>query len=403
MLKLLFYTGLSGCLCSAGLLRDINLSLPIHWDLSNSVFFKSSTSPPEISVSLGDKVNVLCPSQKNSKHYQYSTNLPPIFQIQMVDKKTFETCSSKNQKISKSSIRKTIYSCDQPFDQKKLTLHFLQVSPIYDAPTFNPGQTYYFVTSKQDLCEEGLKLKVHVTVGEDNGIARLEEVTMAPNYDIFTKESWTVHQLLILAASILALLSLLTCTIHLIVRKQATGKTRRQSDNEQQNSSRFDKDGTTVSTGSSTNGATQVSLHSDSSKYNPHQITSQYQSQLHSQLNSQLQTQLQSHLGSSTNNFNNSAGFNTPTNFQHNTYSAFTPYRQSVGNSLTILQTSPPWVVDLNTGEDLLAPKIAKTSPVRMVDVNFYTQNQKSLVKTLPENLEETKLLNKSGNMVVEI
>jgi hypothetical protein len=187
------------------------------------------------------------------------------------------------------------------------------------------------------------------------------------------------------------------------VRKQA-GKTRRQSDNEQQNSSRFDKDGT-VSTGSSTNGATHASLHSDSSKYNPQ--TSQLQSQLHSQLNSQLQTQLQgqlqSHLGSSTNNFNNSANFNTPTNFQHNTYSAFTPYRQSVGNSLTILQTSPPWVVDLNTGEDLLSPKVAKTSPVRMVDVNFYTQNQKNLVKTLPKNLEETKLLNKSENMVVEI
>ena len=79
----------------------------------------------------------------------------------MVDKKTFDTCQDST--IKK---KKTIYSCDQPFDQKKLTLHFLQVSPIYDAPTFNPGQTYYFTTSRKDLCEQGLKLKVHVTVGK---------------------------------------------------------------------------------------------------------------------------------------------------------------------------------------------------------------------------------------------
>ena len=121
-----------------------------------SVFFNPANSAPEIMLDLGEKINILCPSQK-TKHY----STPPIFQIQMVDKSTFESCD-----LEPSKIQKIIYSCDQPFDQKKLTLHFLQVSPIYDAPTFNPGQTYYFTTSKKKLCENGLKLKVHVRLGE---------------------------------------------------------------------------------------------------------------------------------------------------------------------------------------------------------------------------------------------
>lgn len=342
--------GFSSCLCSAGLLRDINLSLPIHWDLSNSVFFDSV---PELSVNLGDKVNVLCPSQKRRSYDEI-----PIFQIQLVDQDTFDSCQA-------SPKAKTVYSCDQPFDQKKLTLHFLQVSPIYDAPTFNPGQTYYFITSDEKLCKNGLKLKVHVTLGADNGIARLEEeVTTTPSYDIFANETWTSKRVAILAVGTLVLLSLLTCTLYMLVRRhherQQDSKSDRQVVCVDEQSGRFDKLKTIVqSSGPETVSTGESGHHSLDS--NP---------------------------------------------IQHHSFSAFTPYRQSVGNSLTILQTSPPWVVDLNTGEDLLNrtnPQQIKTRPVQMVDHQFYTANPCKLVRTLPKNLEERQPLNSTNDMVVEI
>ena len=197
---------------------------------------------------------------------------------------------------------------------------------------------------------------------------KLIEPEKTLSFSLFFIEIWTKNQLLILAGCILCLLSLLTCTIHFIVKKyNKQTKNSQEIDSIQQN---FDKnnnnsDGTTLSTGSSSNGQNASSLHSNN---NNHNFAS--------------------------------------------TYSAFTPYRQSVGNSLTILQTSPPWVVDLNTGQDLLIKpnnninNIPKTSPVRMVDCNFYThKTMQNMVKTLPihDNLEKTQFLNKSGNMVVEI
>ena len=125
-------------------------------------FFKSPGNAPEIQVSLGGTLNVLCPYSDGPK-YQHKL---PIFDIFMVDRRSYEKCRLPDSDGTNRRFKKLIYSCDQPFERKKLTLQVLQVSPIFDAPVFNPDQAYYFVTSEQKLCERGLKLTAHVTQGK---------------------------------------------------------------------------------------------------------------------------------------------------------------------------------------------------------------------------------------------
>lgn len=75
---------------------------------------------------------------------------------------------------------------------------------------------------------------------------------------------------------------------------------------------------------------------------------------------------------------------------QHNTKcSAFKPYRSSVGSSMTILQTSAPWVIDLNTGENLLASDNSAASRVHLATQARHPEvmyNPVKLVQTLPNH-----------------
>ena len=148
----------------------------IYWNKTDPIFNSREST---LKIKLGDTLDILCPSEKLARSVEEPVD---VFEIYMVDPRSFKNCYNKRRdasvdsSIPESTTRRQtnfqkskstlIYKCNRPESIKKLTLNIFEVSPFMNAVLFYPGRNYYFISGDEKLCKEGMKLKIRVTEGK---------------------------------------------------------------------------------------------------------------------------------------------------------------------------------------------------------------------------------------------
>jgi len=110
---------------------------PIYWSTTNSLF-KSSKNNVVVEVNLDDQIDFVCPvgSPLNSSSAEY-------YIIYQVTRSGYESCNIH----SASSKATMILNCSNPSQPKRFTMLFELFQSIPNAPEFEYGQTYYYIST----------------------------------------------------------------------------------------------------------------------------------------------------------------------------------------------------------------------------------------------------------------
>ncbi|CAJ0565501.1 unnamed protein product, partial [Mesorhabditis spiculigera] len=161
----------------------------VFWSSTNPIF-EISSNAHVITAQVGDRLKIQCSAPTNAEDYEYSI-------IYAVSSEEYQHCY-----LGANPHR--VGACDSPTTQQSLSIVFRQFSPTPGGLEFQPGQTYYFITTSNGrsdgidrrrggLCETNkMKLKFDI-LPEGDHIIRPNPKFAARTYEDTTPVMYIIH------------------------------------------------------------------------------------------------------------------------------------------------------------------------------------------------------------------
>jgi len=139
---------------------------PLYWNTTNPLFDNPSSSKSQLSVRVGEKMDIYCPLARNAE-----ANDLLFMKVFLVSADDVNYC----RQVTTSS---RLFSCLTPDRERKHTLLFQEINPNPFSPVFSRGSDYFLISlsgySKEDLERQSLsscdskQLRIKISVGLDS-------------------------------------------------------------------------------------------------------------------------------------------------------------------------------------------------------------------------------------------